>query len=203
VTVLLSAAMNAYFYVAWQVASLVTVGPMALSIALYAAGSREPAALPSRMRLTLGLALAIGLVANAVVLVGADRLLGLFGSAYAQQNALGLRILGLAVFPLIVKDHFVTLRRIQDRIAPATLIIAAGGLLEVSLAAVGAQVAGLPGVSAGYLAAACLEAVVMLPPVYRAATRREATETLAISAWGPHRAGDDPDGLVAVSRESR
>jgi O-antigen/teichoic acid export membrane protein len=153
-----------------MVAGFVYVGPIALATALYASASREPAALARKVRLTLGLALLAGLLGNAALLVGAERVLGLFGPAYAEQNALGLRLLGLAVFPLIVKDHFVTLYRINGRIPRAAVATASGGLLELSLAVAGGVGDGLAGVSLGYLAALCLEAVVMLRPVYRAAT---------------------------------
>lgn len=171
VTILLSSAANAYFYVASMVASLVFFGPLAIVTALYAVGARAPSALAQRMRFTLALAFAGGVLANAALFVGADHLLGMFGASYATKAAWTLRILGLGVFPVIVKDHYVTLNRIRGRIAGAALLVTAGGALELVLAALGAILSGgLPGLALGYLGALWLEAVCMAPAVYHAAT---------------------------------
>lgn len=173
VTVLLSATSNAYFYTAWMVASFVFVGPIALATALYASGSREPRAMGRRLRLTLGLSMLAGLLANGVLVIAAQRVLDLFGPGYAAQGALPLRILALAVFPLIVKDHYVTVCRIDDRIGRAALITAAGGVFELVLAGLGGVFGGLPGISAGYVVAVGVEAIAMLRPVYRALGPRD------------------------------
>src|SRR5258707_502014 len=42
VTVLLSAQLNAAFYIAWMVAGFVFIGPRSLAVVLYAISSREP-----------------------------------------------------------------------------------------------------------------------------------------------------------------
>lgn len=171
VTVLLSATSNAYFYTAWMVASFVFVGPIALATALYASGSRQPDAMGRRLRLTLGLSMVAGLLANGVLFVAAQRVLNLFGPGYAAQGAPALRIMALAVFPLIVKDHYVTVCRIEDRIGRAALITAVGGLFELALAGFGGVIGGLPGISAGYVVAVGVEAIFMIRPVYRALDR--------------------------------
>ncbi len=169
VTVILSAQTNAYLYTAWMVAGFVFVGPIALATALYASGRRDASLLSRRIRFTLALAMLTGLLANVALAVGAERVLALFGSSYAAQGAVALRIFGLAVFPLIVKDHFVTVCRIQERIGRASAIVAAGGMFELVLAAFGASVGGLVGVSVGYAVALYVEGVLMSPTVLRAA----------------------------------
>ena len=67
-------------------------------------------------------------------------------------------------------------------------------VLELTLATIGARMDGLAGVSAGYVAALCLEAVFMLRPVYRAARRpadwdnpssRQPRETLVRATRAP------------------
>jgi O-antigen/teichoic acid export membrane protein len=169
VTALLSATMNAYFYVAWMVTGFVFVVPVALTAAVYAVGARQPGALAQKLRFTLRLGLALGVLANAVLLVGAGLVLRLFGQTYADEAEWCLRILGWAVFPLLVKDHYVAVCRVHGRIGRAAVVVAAGALLELVVASVGARSGGLSGLALGWLAALCLEAAAMVPSVYRAA----------------------------------
>jgi hypothetical protein len=85
----------------------------------------------------------------------------------------------LAVFPLIIKDHFVSLCRIDGRLARATVITATGGVLELTGAAAGALLGGLAGLCLGWAAVMCIEAVLMASTVYRAALGRRSSASWA------------------------
>ncbi len=169
VTVLLSATTNAWFYVSWSLASIANIVTVILTTILYAVCSAQPTELARKIRLTLSLALAATVLANCVLLPGARQVLGLFGHRYAEQAAWSLRILALESFPFIIKSHYIAVSRIQSRIAPATLLTLASGTLELGGAALGARLGGLSGLSLGWLAAVCIEAVIMFRTVYRAA----------------------------------
>ena len=169
VTVLLSATTNAWFYVSWSLASIANIVTAILTTILYAVCSAQPTELARKIRLTLSLALAATVLANCVLLPGARQVLGLFGHRYAEQAAWSLRILALESFPFIIKSHYIAVSRIQSRIAPATLLTLASGTLELGGAALGARLGGLSGLSLGWLAAVCIEAVIMFRTVYRAA----------------------------------
>jgi O-antigen/teichoic acid export membrane protein len=179
VTAVLSATTNAYFYTAWMVAAFVFVGPYALTTVLYAAGARDPSSLKQRIRLTLGLATAVGVAANLGVLAMAGPLLGLFGAGYAEHAAGSLRILALEVFPLIVKDHYVTIARLEGKIGPATAIVSGFGALRLAAAAGGAVLGGLEGLAIGWVGAACLEAAFVAGPVVRVALSGSMAERAA------------------------
>lgn len=167
VTALVSVTANSYFYAAWLIANFVFVGPFALTTALFAAGARAPAELAQRTRLTLSLSMAGGLVAAIVLILAADVILYLFNPAYAEQAATPLRVLALGVFPLIVKEHYVAICRVQAHAGNTVMVLAASGALELSLAAVGALAGGLVGLSLGWLLALTIEAVLMAGRVYR------------------------------------
>lgn len=167
VTVMLSATANAWFYVSWMVAGFGFFVPYALATVLYATNSAQPAALARKARLTLSLALMASVLVNCVLLFEAKLVLGLFGHIYAEQAAWCLRILGLAAFPLIIKDHYVAISRIQRRITHAALAIVTGELLELGAAAVGARLGGLSGLSLGWIIALCIEALFMFRTVYK------------------------------------
>jgi O-antigen/teichoic acid export membrane protein len=169
VTVLLSATVNAYFYMAWMIGGFVFVVPVALTMAVFAVGARAPAVLASKVRFTLKLAFGLGLLANVVLLVCARPLLSLFGPAYADQAEWCLRILALGVFPLIVKDHYVAACRVEGRIGRAAVVAGAGAGLELGAAAAGALAGGLIGLSLAWVGALCVEAALLALPVCRAA----------------------------------
>lgn len=172
VTAALTATFNAYFYVAWMVAfSFVWVAPAALSFVLYTVTSRAPAALARTIRFTLGLSFIAGAISNLVLPVIGDPILRLFGGAYAAHAGPALQVLVLTVFPLIVKDHFVSLCRLDGRLARATALIGAAGVLELAGAATGARLGALLGLCLGWGAVICVEALCMAPAVYHAAMR--------------------------------
>jgi len=166
VTAVLSVTANAGFYVASMLASFVYVGSSALTTVLYATMSADPSALVQRSRLTLGIGLLVCSVASIILFLGARPLLLLFGHAYAEQATWSLRLLGLAAFPLIIKNHYIALCRIEQRIAPTLLPLTICCALELIASATGAHVGGLVGLSLGWLLALLVEAVFMFRPVY-------------------------------------
>ncbi len=168
VTVALSAQANAWFYMSWMIANFLFVVPGALTMVLHAINSAQQSMLRYKARVTLGLSFAVCIVVNGVLLVGAPLVLNLFGHTYAQQATWALRILALGAFPLIIKNHYISICRIHDRITQAMVGMAPGGLLELGLAALGAHLGGLAGLSAGWVSAMCIESFFMAPTVYKA-----------------------------------
>ncbi len=168
VTALLSAEMNAWFYVSWMIVSFVFIIPGALTTVLHAMNAAQPTSLAHKARVTIGLAVLTSVLTNLVLQFGTKQILSLFGASYAVNAAWCLRILALAAFPLIIKNHYISICRIQDRVGGAILGILPGGILEVLAAAFGAHVAGLGGLSLGWVLAIAVEAVCMFPTVYTA-----------------------------------
>lgn len=167
VTFMLSARMNAWFYVAWMIACVIFIVPGALTTVLHAANAAQQTTLARKARLTIGLSLLVALLANLVLQIGTQQILEIFGKAYANEAAWCLRILILAAFPLTVKNHYISICRIQDRIMVAMIAMIPGGLLELGAAALGAYTYGLMGLSLGWVIAICAEAVFMFPTVYK------------------------------------
>jgi O-antigen/teichoic acid export membrane protein len=175
VTVLLSASVNGWFYISWNLSSVANIISVALTLTLYAAASAEPDKLTSKLRLTLSLAFAACVLSNVVLLVGTRQVLDFFGHSYAVQATTSLRILSLESFPFIIKSHYIAVSRIQGRVAHAAQLTIATGLLEIGGATIGALIGGLTGLSAGWFCAMCIEAVCMSRTVFKAARREEAS----------------------------
>jgi O-antigen/teichoic acid export membrane protein len=168
VTVLLSAKTNAWFYVAWMIVNLIFYIPVALTMVLHAMNSAQPSRLAHKARATIGLALITSLLVVCLLQVATKHMLSLFGNSYAEQATLILRILVLAAFPLVIKNHYISICRIYDRQKSAMLLIAPGCLLELGAAALGAHVGGLPGLGIGWITAVYIESMFMLRTVYQA-----------------------------------
>jgi O-antigen/teichoic acid export membrane protein len=169
VTVLLSNDAAAYFYVSYMLANFVFSLTYSLTQVLHAVSSAQPWILAQKIRFTFGLSSLASVGANVVLQLGAGLLLATFGHAYADQAAWCLRILALAVFPIIVKSHYLAICRVYDRSKQIILPVAIGCAAELGLAAVGAKMYGLLGLSLGWFAALMLEALYMSPTVYKAA----------------------------------
>jgi O-antigen/teichoic acid export membrane protein len=169
VTAMLSAELNASFYMCWLTLHLVFAIPYTLTTVLFAAGAADPSAFAQKVRLTLSLATGLGLLTSVTVWFGAELILGIFGAAYAEQGAWTLRIMALGVFPLIIKDHFVAVSRVNKTIPRTAVVAALGSALELGAAAAGARVASLDGLAVGFVLALCLEAAYMARVVYRVA----------------------------------
>jgi O-antigen/teichoic acid export membrane protein len=157
VTVVVSVELNASFYAAWMIAGLAFAVPGALTTVLFAVVAANPSELASKTRLTLAVSFAAGCLTSVALFIGARPLLNLFGAAYAQQADWCLRILGLGIFPIIVKTHYVAICRIHRRVMQAAKVMTLGSLLELCLAAIGAQIGGLTGISIGWIIATCIE----------------------------------------------
>lgn len=167
VTILLSARMNALFYVSWMIVNFIFYIPAALTVVLHAMNSAQQSSLADRARVTVGLALITSVLATILLQVVTTQVLAVFGHSY-EQGAWDLRILVLAAFPIIIKNHYVSICRIHDRIKVAMWVIGPGCLLELGLAIFGSHVGGLTGLSAGWVIAIYMEAALMFRTVYKA-----------------------------------
>ena len=121
VTVLLSAEVNAWFYVSWMIANFLFVVTSSLTSVLHAMSSAQQSSLRHQTRVTLELAFGTSLLTNGVLQLATKQVLGVFGSSYAEQAAWCLRILVFAAFPLIIKIHYISFCRIHDRVTNAML----------------------------------------------------------------------------------
>jgi O-antigen/teichoic acid export membrane protein len=167
VTALLSAEVNAWFYVSAMIINFVTMISLSLTNVLYALSSAEPEKLAKKMRLTLALGFSAALLANCVIQPGAGVILRIFGSSYAAQATGCLRILALGAFPLVIMNHFVVTCRIQKQLGRVILPITIGASLELIGPAIGAHIGGLNGLCLGSDAALCIEAAFMFRRVYK------------------------------------
>ncbi|MEO8272960.1 MAG: oligosaccharide flippase family protein [Chloroflexota bacterium] len=171
---ILGAEENAYFFIAWAVASLLAGIPTAVSSSLLAEGSHDQAETAAHLRRSLRFTLPIVAAASAVCLVGSSVVLGVFGAPYADAGVLTLRLLSLAALPLSLNMLYLTVARVELDVRRILLIAAGtgGGALVLAMILIGGL--GAPGVALGYLIAhATVAAILSVDGLLRSRTKRE------------------------------
>ncbi|VXC54492.1 hypothetical protein [Nocardioides sp. AX2bis] len=172
-----SAQSNGVFSTALQVTGVIFALPFAIAVALFASARGSERDIVDRMRLTLPLSLAISVAANLVLFPLAGFVLSLFGAEYSAQGVEVLRLLALAGLPIVVKDHFVALRRVQGRTTEATAVLVVMAAFELAAAAIGMALGGVVGLCAWWLGALVVQALVLSWPLLSAARQRHAPPT--------------------------
>ncbi|WP_250283478.1 MULTISPECIES: lipopolysaccharide biosynthesis protein [unclassified Frankia] len=178
-----TAADTAYFTTARLAASFFFIIPFALTIAVFAqSGQNEEHAL-AKIRSTLPLGLAAAVVTFLIAAPFAGLVMTIFGGAYTGGVAVSaFRIMMLAGVPLVIKDHYVSLRRVQGRLGSALRVVGAGTAMEIAFALLGGHFGGVNGLCWGWLLAVVAEAVITLPSLSVVWRRPEA----AIAMVSPH-----------------
>jgi GT2 family glycosyltransferase/O-antigen/teichoic acid export membrane protein len=165
VTIVLAPAINAAFYAAWTVLSVAYLVPASLSTVVFAVGARDPVGLSAKLRVSLGSSLAIGLCVAATCFFASNFILALFSPLYADLAGRSFSILGLSIFPITIKFHYLSIQRLRGRMLSASLLVWLGCVFELAGAVIGGAGNGLFGLSVGWLIGLCSEALLMTPVV--------------------------------------
>jgi O-antigen/teichoic acid export membrane protein len=189
VTSILGPAQNAAFYAALLVVNFANIVPIHLSTALFSLARGATDALAIESRHTLRLSFIVAVVSGLLFLPTSRLILSVMGRYYEVATA-AMMVLGLTTLPLLVKVHYIAVCRVRDVLKRCALVVTAGGILELVLAAVGGYLGGLVGVALGYLVALMIQALALWPTVARAAR----LPVCLVGGRDRHRRGDRPSG---------
>jgi O-antigen/teichoic acid export membrane protein len=120
---LLGAEQNAYFYVAWTIASLLFAIPAASARSLFAEGAHFEVDLRDNLAKTLKFVFIILVPAVIVVLLVGKWLLLLFGASYSESGLLLLRVLSVSGLFVGVNSIYATTLRVEDRLRELTFML--------------------------------------------------------------------------------
>jgi len=201
ITDVLSAEANAYFYIAYLIASFAWAVPAALGTAAYAAGARDLASLSSRIRVAFAICFVVGLALNAFLVVGAPLLLSIFGSAYVTQSTTLLRLLGLGIFPVTLNSLYVPIVRVERRFLEGALLMGLGLVVEFVIVAIWASRAGLDGAGVGWLVGYTIGIVPFVPTLWRVGVRGR-VERITSDFLGRVPSGARPSAVLAEPQNS-
>jgi O-antigen/teichoic acid export membrane protein len=172
----------AYFSTARFIFAAVVAVPFMLTVSLYASVASRPDLLREKLRHTVPIGIAVNLVILVLLIPAAPLILEVFGGDYASEGAMALRLLVLGGIPMVIKDHYVVIRRTQDRMGPALVVILVGTLAEMIAAGVAGALWGLNALCVAWLAVLVLEALVVLPAVRRTMVEPTAAPAPAAAA---------------------
>jgi O-antigen/teichoic acid export membrane protein len=172
VTHLLSASVNAAFYAAWLLIGVAYLAPASLTTALYAVAARDTSTLARKLRFTLATSMGLSLVTILLCALLGGFALRLFNPAYVGPGEPALWLLALSMPGVVLKYHYIAIKRIRDEMGSALPLLGLGAVLELVVAAIGGQQFGLKGLVAGWALAGLVEAAFMLPTLIGAARSR-------------------------------
>jgi len=113
---LLGARQNAYFYVAWMIAGLLSAIPIAVSQSLFAEGSHFEDKLHENVTKSLKLTFLLLVPAVVVLILAGKWLLLTFGQSYSLNAVSLLWILSLSSIPLAVNLIYSSILRVKGRL---------------------------------------------------------------------------------------
>lgn len=192
VTAVLSAEANASFYTAFMVLSFLAMVPANIALTLFAVASGDKAALRSKVRVGLALALGGGLPASLLVMLLAKPIMSVFGATYASTASTALAILALTYLPFVFHHFFLAISRVQNKVRGAGIFSVFAGLAELLAAWYGGSHGGLNDLVTAVAVVMGVETVLVAPTVLRVVfgTHREGhmsttSLTLHERAWLP------------------
>jgi O-antigen/teichoic acid export membrane protein len=184
VTEVVSAEVNAVFFLALLILQVLLLGPASISSALYAVSTPEPSERRSRLRFSLLLAVVMCFGEMIAFILLFDFMLGLINPAYPTIAGPYMSYIGLAVPARSAKYFYIAVARLDGRMRQGSVLLAVCGALEVAGAAIGGVTAGSPGLVAGWLVSLYVEMGLLLPSVLAAAFARPSrVATTGTTAW--------------------
>jgi GT2 family glycosyltransferase/O-antigen/teichoic acid export membrane protein len=163
----LGLAANAYFYVAWVVATAFDLVLSNIGVSFLVEGAHEGASVSTLARSAAKLTAALVLPAVVIVIVVAPYALSFLGPDYAEHGTVLLRLLALAAAFRAVNVLFLSLARVHRRVRQIVAVQALTCIVGLGLALVLLDPFGLPGAGLAVLIAQATTAVCVLPSLIR------------------------------------
>ena len=149
---LLGAEPNAYFYIAWTVAGVLTMIPNAVSFSLFVEGSYEEEGLVVNVWRSLKMIFLILVPAVILILAIADKLLLLFSGPYSENATMLLRILTISALPLAINLIYLAILRVEKKLKTIVVLAAFSAAVTLGLAYLLLPKMGINGAGIAWLA---------------------------------------------------
>jgi O-antigen/teichoic acid export membrane protein len=163
----LGGAANAYFYIAFLIASAVGALAQALSTALVVEGAHDESSLPRLARRSVVRYLTLVAPAVVILVIGAELVLRPFGPAYVQEGTTVLRLLLMGTLPQAVVMLYLGVERVRARVTRVLAAEAATVVLVTIGSVLGMRWFGLDGVGLAWLVAQSAVALAVAPRLRR------------------------------------
>lgn len=158
---ILGAELNAYFYIAYAVASPLFMIPRSITTSLFAEGSNEPDKLRGNTIRAAKLIFPLLIPAIIVIFLFGDKILLLFGTGYSENAFNVLRLLSLSVIAFALNDLYVVVKRVELRVKPVIYIYSSVAILILAISYMLMSRLSLTGVAIGFLLGQGIVALVL------------------------------------------
>lgn len=182
VTQMSGAAANAYFYLAWVIASSLQLvaANMSTSLTVEATLANEQQEV-IRHRALIGIArIVIPLVM--LIVVGAPLILRIVGQDYVEQGTLLLQLLALAAIPNLFNMVYVGMARAQNRVWGIIGVYGSNAVMVMGLSIVFLQRFGITGIGLAWVISQTVIALVLVLLPKRASRREVETSRSGVSS---------------------
>jgi O-antigen/teichoic acid export membrane protein len=149
---ILGAEQNAYFYVGWNVASIIFIIPAATSQSLFAEGSHREDQLGREVRKCLKISFVLIVPALMILLALGSKILWLFGRVYSENTTRLIWIIAPSVLPMSINYIYLSIRRIEKRMKSAVILSAFIAVVTLGLSYILLPVLGILGAGLAWLA---------------------------------------------------
>jgi len=157
---LISPAANAVWYVVWMMAWVVYIVPVQVGMTVFAEVARRPETLAAAVRRGVRVALLVGGTGAATLAVLGGPVLGALGGHYAENGIAPLRLLLVALVPLVLTGAYYAACRALGRLREALVLGWVGAVIAIALPAAVAATHGLEAIAISWVAVQVLVAVV-------------------------------------------
>jgi O-antigen/teichoic acid export membrane protein len=152
---------NAYFYVAWTIASFISAIPGAVSKSLFVEGAHSPQKIRANVIKSLKFTFILSIPAFIIMALAAKWILLAFGSGYSANAVSFLWIVSLTNVIRGIYTIYIGQLRIQDRIKELVIIQGATSVTMITLSYWAANNFGLVGVGYAWLITHSVIAVIL------------------------------------------
>jgi O-antigen/teichoic acid export membrane protein len=158
----LGAEANAFFYIAWAVAGVLTIIPSAISTSLFVEGSHEEESLQLNVWRSLKVSCLTLVPAVILILAIAPQLLLLFSRSYSENASTLLRILAISSLPLAINAVYLAIMRVEKKLKIIVGLSAFAGAVTLGLTYLLLPLMGINGAGIAWLAAQSIIALVVI-----------------------------------------
>lgn len=170
---LLGAEPNAYFYIAWAVANILFMVPIATSLSLFAEGSHDEEKLGENFRKSLKLTFFLLIPAIIIIFFLGDKILLLFGRGYSENATKLLQILAISALPLSLNYIYFSVKRVEMKMKSVIALSAFIAVVTLALSILLLPRIGILGAGASYLMAQVIATSIIGFRVFKTHHRRE------------------------------
>jgi O-antigen/teichoic acid export membrane protein len=168
----LGAAANGIFYIAWTIAAALSMVTFNFAWSLLVEGATAPHRLPELTRGVLIRCAVFTIPGVALLIVAANPILRIYGSAYADHASLLLGLLALSAIPIGLVNIVFTLDRLAGRVSRAALYQGVLAVFILGGSWVLLKHLGINGVGLGCLAGSLAVAIIRFPTILDAVRPR-------------------------------